>query len=181
MQKNIDHIADFNTVVKENHLMIFRTILGFVHIREDAEDLTQEVFVTAYQNSRKFKGNSQISTWLYRIAVNTALNFVAQKQRRSVIQFGEDIWKSIFNKVSVEQSPQQILETDEENDIMQKAINSLPEKQRTAFILTRIDDLPQKEVAAIMGVSQRAVEQLLLRAKTNLNKKLGKPIRKDKQ
>lgn len=177
MSKHIEHKADFAIIVSKYHTMIFRTVIGFVHVQEDAEDLTQEVFVSVYQNISKFRGDSEISTWLYRIAVNTSLNFVSQKQRKSFLQFG-DLLKSFFTKASDEKDPQQKLEADEEKAAVRNAIDSLPDKQRTALILTRFNDLPQKEVAQVMGISQRAVEQLLLRAKTNLRKILNPPIRK---
>lgn len=154
--------------------MIFRTIIGFVHLKEDAEDLTQEVFITAYKNIDKFRGESEISTWLYRIAVNTSLNFVAAKQRKNIMSFGS-IWESLFNKADAEKNPLQELESNEQKKEIALAIDSLPEKQRTALVLTRFNDLPQKEVADIMKISQRAVEQLLLRAKVNLTKKLKQP------
>ena len=177
MSKHIEHKADFAVIVKKYHTMIFRTSIGFVHVQEDAEDLTQEVFINAYQNISKFRGDSEVSTWLYRIAVNTALNFVAQKQRRGFLQFG-DLLKTFFNKASNSLNPQQKFEAAEEKETVRKAIDSLSDKQRIALVLTRFDDLPQKEVAKIMGISQRAVEQLLLRAKINLSKKLEQPIRK---
>jgi RNA polymerase sigma-70 factor (ECF subfamily) len=173
MKKSRDRATDFDTIVRENHTMIFRTILGFVHIREDAEDLTQEVFVSAWRNIGKFRGDARLSTWLYRIAVNISLNFAAQKRHKTFIQAGEDLWNSIVNKTRELQTPHRMLENKEDSEVIQKAIDSLPDKQQTAFVLTRINDLPQKEVADIMGISQRAVEQLLLRAKVNLSKKLG--------
>lgn len=167
--KNID----FNIVFEKNQTLIFRTILGFVHSCEDAEDLTQEVFVLAYQNRHKFRGDSEISTWLYRIAINTSLNFIVHQKRKTILQMGEDIWNYLFNKSNDDKNPQQTLEEEEEKRRIQKAIDALPEKQKTAFILTRVNELPQKEVAEIMGISLRAVEQLLLRAKENLKKKLA--------
>lgn len=173
MKKSIDRTTCFDTIVKENHSLIFRTVLGFVHVREDAEDLTQEVFVTAFQHLDDFRNDAQISTWLYRIAVNISLNFVTQKRRGRFIQAVEDFRNTIFYKTEDAKTPHQLLEAGEEREIIQKAIDSLNDKQRTAFVLTRMNDLPQKEVAAVMGISQRAVEQLLIRANANLRKKLG--------
>lgn len=88
---NKSQIESFEQVVEKYHKMVFRTALGFVHQREDAEDLTQEVFVRAYRNWDRFRGDSQISTWLYRITVNLSLSYINTKSRRSLIQFGEDL------------------------------------------------------------------------------------------
>lgn len=177
MNKKTD-ITDFNAIVKEYHCVIFRTAIGFVHLREDAEDITQEAFIKAYQNHENFRGESEISTWLYRITVNLSLNFIAQKQRKSFLQITSDLFNNLINSPDDTKNPNELLEESEEKVLIQKAIDSLPEKQRIAFILTRYDDLPQKDVAGIMQISQRAVEQLLLRAKINLNKKLAQTIRK---
>jgi RNA polymerase sigma-70 factor (ECF subfamily) len=172
MTKGIDSATSFETIVGENHTMIFRTVLGFVHVREDAEDLTQEVFVTAYRNIGDFRGEAQVSTWLYRIAVNTSINFIARKRRRALIGLGGDIWRSIFDREEDIKTPHRILEADQERESIERAIDSLSDKQRTAFVLTRMNELPQRDVADIMCISQRAVEQLLFRAKANLVKKL---------
>jgi RNA polymerase sigma factor, sigma-70 family len=170
----------FDLIVREYHTMVFRVVLGFVRQREDAEDLTQDVFVSAYKNIEEFRGEAEMSTWLYRIAINLSLNFMDRKKRRDLLQAGESMLKSLFRIADNTKNPQKVLETEEEERRIQKAISSLPQKQQIAFILTRINDLPQKEVAKMMNISQRAVEQLLLRGKNNLNKKLGIAIRKCK-
>lgn len=180
MEKRTENRINITEVVEKYHPMVFRIAVGFVHIREDAEDITQEVFIKIYQNQDKFRGESEISTWLYRITVNTSLNFIAQKKRRSFLQFGDELLKNLFGKADERKNPQQELEEAEEKAEIRKVIDSLPEKQRIAFVLTRYDELPQKEVAEIMQISQRAVEQLLLRAKANLNKKLSSAIRNRK-
>ncbi|MDR2498738.1 MAG: hypothetical protein LBD28_04795 [Tannerellaceae bacterium] len=68
MAKQAPHITDFDLIVKEFHGMVFRTVLGFLHVREDAEDITQEVFVKAYRNIEKFRGDSSLSTWIYAVS-----------------------------------------------------------------------------------------------------------------
>lgn len=180
MEKKTENRINITEVVEKYHSMVFRIAVGFVHIREDAEDITQEVFIKIYQNREKFRGESEISTWLYRITVNTSLNFIAQKKRRGFLQFGDELLKNLFGKAGERKNLHQELEEAEEKAEIRKVIDSLPEKQRIAFILTRYDELPQKEVAEIMQISQRAVEQLLLRAKANLNKKMAPAIRNRK-
>lgn len=173
-------IYDIREVVKKYHPLVFRTAMGFVHVKEDAEDISQEVFIKVYQRLDTFRGESEMSTWLYRITVNVSLDSIAQQQRRSLFEVGEEWLKSLFGRKDNRLDPLAELEEKEEKEIIRRAIDSLPEKQRIAFVLTRYDDLPQKEVASIMGISQRAVEQLLLRAKSNLNKKLAETIRNNR-
>ena len=165
----------FERIVEDYHSMVFRTAMGFVHSREEAEDITQDVFIRAYKGFQKFRGDSKVSTWLYRITVNLALNHIAKKKRNKIFQFGRiDTLKTLFDRKENQKSPLQKLEISDRERIIQEAIDSLPENQRIAFILSQYDDLPQKEIAEIMGVSEGAVEQLLQRAKTKLRNKLQK-------
>lgn len=167
----------FGEVVRAHQPLVFTTCLGFTHSREDAEDLTQEVFISAYQQLSRFKGDSKISTWLYRIAVNASLNHMRNSKRRSVFQRIEGLF--VRDKAEVQpaamplgDNPEQLLISAQEREAVQQAIDSLPQSQRVAFTLSRYDELPQSEIAAIMSISEGAVEQLLQRAKGNLRKKL---------
>ena len=165
--------SKFEWLVQKYQTMVFRTAMGFVHSKEDAEDLTQDVFVSAFQSLASFQGNSEFSTWLYRITVNTAINQLNRNKHRAFLQITGDLLHNLFNKESGERNPHQQLEQTELDATIRKAIDSLPEKQRTTFVLSKYDDLPQKEIAAIMQCSEGSVEQLLQRAKTNLQKKLS--------
>ena len=72
----------FKDIVEKYRQMVFRTCMGFTHNEEDAGDLTQEVFINAYQNLKKFKGQSAFSTWLYKIAINASLNFTRKIKKK---------------------------------------------------------------------------------------------------
>ncbi len=178
MEKNKTDIANFENIVLDYQAMVFRTAMGFVHSKEDAEDLTQEVFLKAYNSWSNFRGESEVSTWLYRITVNLCLNHLEKKSKRNIFQLTEEALRNLFNTKSDTKNPQQELEAHEQDDIIRQAIDSLPDKQRVAFVLSKYDDLSQKEVAAIMEISEGAVEQLLQRAKVNLQKKLEQTIGK---
>jgi RNA polymerase sigma-70 factor (ECF subfamily) len=166
-------LTDFEQIVKDYHLMVFRTAMGFVHSREEAEDITQDVFLRSYKSFERFRGDSSVSTWLYRITVNVSLNYIAQKKRNIIFQFGRvETLKKLFDRQEKTQTILQKMEIDDRERIIRIAIDELPEKQRIAFILSRFDDLSQKEIATIMELSEGAVEQLLQRAKQKLQKKL---------
>ena len=166
----------FELIVKDHTMMVFRTAMGFVHLREEAEDITQDVFIRAFKAYENFRGDSSISTWLYRITVNVSLNYIAQKKRNNIFQYSNDVLKRMFDRQEKTQTPLEKLEISDRERIIQNAIDDLPEKQRIAFILQRYDDLPQKEIAIIMEISEGAVEQLLQRAKVKLQKTLKKYI-----
>lgn len=176
---NKKEAKEFEAIVRDYHQMVFRTLLGFVHLKEDAEDLTQEVFIRAFSSWNKFRGDAEVSTWLYRISVNLALSYIKVKNRKSLLQLSEEAFALLFNRSNGDKNPEQVLEQQERDKKMADAIDGLPEKQRTAFVLSRYDELSQKEVATIMQISEGAVEQLLIRAKTNLQKKLRLAIGKE--
>ena len=149
------------------HVKVYNTALGYVQNEGDAEEITQDDFVKIHQYAANFKGQSQLSTWIYRITVNTSLNFLKKKNRFAIFRFG----KPDTNQPDFEH-PGVLLENKEKSKILFKTIQSLPDNQKTAFILCYVEDLPQQEVADIMEISLKAVESLLQRAKKNLRKKL---------
>jgi RNA polymerase sigma-70 factor (ECF subfamily) len=165
------HTADYTQLVKKYEAAVFRIVMGFVHQKEDAEDITQEVFIKAYQSLAGFAGQSSFSTWLYRIAIHTSLNALQKKKRRN-------IWDRVTDLLqlpSAARNPEQLLQDKSEQEKIRVAIDTLPEKQRMAFILSKYEELTQREVARIMEISDGAVEQLLIRARENLRKKLTTP------
>lgn len=170
------HIAEFEILVGQYQTMVFRTAMGFVHRKEDAEDVTQDVFMRAYRSWTSFRGDSEISTWLYRITINLSINFVEQQKKRNLLQFAGDALNSFFNQSNNEKSPHEKMEESEISEAIRIAIDKLPDKQRIAFVLSKYEDLSQKKIAFIMETTEGAVEQLLQRAKLNLQNKLTKSI-----
>ncbi len=146
---------------------VYNTSLSYLQNEADAEEVTQDVFTNIFQNAAKFKGNSSVSTWIYRITINTSLNAINRKKRKSFLSFG-----SAEKEVPDFEHPGILLEKKENAKVLFKAIEVLPESQKTAFILSFIKELPRQEVADIMETSLKAVESLLQRAKTNLRDKL---------
>lgn len=179
----IQHILNgnsdaFKSIVEKYEGIIFRTCIGFVHNKEDAEDITQEVLVNVYQSLSSFKGQSAFSTWVYRIATNASLNFVRNKSKRNFIQriesiFGFEKTQEISQLKSEADNPEQLMINKERSERLFNILNTLPEKQRIAFTLSKYDDLSQHEIALIMDITEGAVESLLQRAKANLQKKLS--------
>jgi RNA polymerase sigma-70 factor (ECF subfamily) len=167
----------FKTVYDEFKQLVYNLALNYVQNAEDAQDITQEVFVKVYQNYDKHDpAAASLKTWIYRIAINHSLDFL--RSRKTKKRFGFII--SLFQKETGEpiqdaahfDHPGVVAEDKEEFRLLFEAINELPENQRTALILTRIEDRPQKDVAEIMNISVKAVESLLQRAKQALAKKL---------
>ena len=162
----------FRDMVEEFQSMIFSTCLGIVHDRDDADDVTQEVFIQAYHTINKFRGDSKLSTWLYRIAINKSLNFVRSNKRTKffqsigLINSNEIADEEDYDPLDKEQQEQQ------RSKILHQAIDSLPKNQRAAFVLNKYEELSYKEIAEVLELSHSSIESLIFRAKKNLQKKL---------
>jgi RNA polymerase sigma factor (sigma-70 family) len=159
----------FRHVFETHKDRIYNTMLYMIQSVEEARDLTQEVFVEVFLNIENFKAQSRLSTWIYGIAVNKALNhqrFKKAKKRLGVVL-------SIFNLSPVDDTPDFvhpgiILENKELSASLFAAIDRLPEKQKTAFVLRQLEDLSYAEIAEVMQTTISSVESLLFRAKQNL-------------
>ncbi|GGZ41031.1 RNA polymerase sigma factor [Echinicola pacifica] len=148
---------------------VYNTALSYTKSKEAAEEVCQDVFMKIYKNARQFKGESSLSTWIYRITVNTALNHLKKNKRFSF--FRTELKEK--DKIDFEH-PGVRLENKDLSKFLFKAMDTLPEKQKTAFILSFIEELPRQEVADIMDLSLKAVESLLQRAKKNMRPVLEK-------
>lgn len=170
----------FAQLVSTNQRLVFVTCHALVRDADQAKDISQDVFVKAWISLDRFKGNSTFSTWLYRIAVNASLNHLNKHKRRGIVQrissfFGSESQNNL-EIADDTASPHEAMEVEQSRQLMQRAIDSLPEKQRLAFVLQKYDELSQQEIATVMETSESAVESLLSRAKANLQKYLLKKI-----
>lgn len=169
---------NFSQLVDDYKNRVFNTCYGFVQNKADADDLAQEVFIEVYQSANKFKGESSIATWIYRISVNKSLDFIKKKKRQKrwaiLTQVNTDDNSGIDNLVSSSDNPEISLEQKDKVRILNHAISSLPTNQKTAFTLLKYEDLSYKEISEIMKMSISSIESLLHRAKKNLRIKLEK-------
>jgi len=172
----------FRLIVDQYHERIFLLVRGYVHQIEDAEDVTQETFLHAFISIGDFKGKSEFSTWLYRIAVNTSYSYLRKKSRRSIFTYYEAKINNLTEHLQSHKSdnPQKQLSTKQTEEQIFKEIDKLPANQRTAFILSRIQEMSQKEIAEVMSLSAHAVESLIQRAKKQLKIKLISIINENK-
>ena len=168
----------FEQLVDQYQEMIGSVCMGFVQNQTEAEELTQDVFVEVFQSIQKFQGNSKLSTWLYRIAVNKSINLVNHKKRKRQINkvsmffgFGEEKEKDF--KDHGYRSAEQNMENEEVKKALEQALAKLPENQRTAFVLRKYEELSYTEMSEIMKVSVSAIESLIHRASKNMKKHLN--------
>jgi RNA polymerase sigma factor (sigma-70 family) len=151
--------------------------LQYVQNYEDAEEITQDVFVSIHQSLQSFREQSQLKTWIYRITINRSLDFVKAKQRKKRFGFLTSLFYNDSNDIKHDaphfNHPGIQLEHKEALQNLFMQINELPDNQKTALILSKIEQKTQVEIAEVMNLSTKAVESLVQRAKTNLSKKLN--------
>ncbi len=169
--------AAFNQLVDRYQQKVLRICKGFVSQIADAEDITQDVFIEVLRSVTSFRGDSQFSTWIYRIAVNKSINFINKKKRERIFHSIEGFFQknneNVYNQSDEGQfAADKAIGTRETRALLKRALNGLPENQRIAFILAKYQDLSYKEIAEVMGLSLSAVESLLFRAKSNLQKSI---------
>ena len=154
--------------------LVFNTVLNMVMNFEEAEDITQEVFIQVFQSIQSFRGDSKLSTWLYRIAITKSLDW----QRKNNAKKRMNTMKIAFGIGNYEETipdflhPGILLANKEKAGILFEAMKKLPENQRIAFTLLKIDGLNYEEVSEIMKTSIKSLEGLMHRAKENLRKAL---------
>ena len=175
--------AAYGMLLDEFQQKVFSTCLSFVPNKEEAEDLAQEVFVEVYKSIRTFKGQSKLSTWIFRITTNKCLEFIRKRNTKKRFAFLQSISgtalpidkTSYFTEMN---HPGIILENKEMNETLFLAINSLPEAQKVAFTLHKIDGKSYQEISEITQKSVSSVESLIFRAKKNLQKLLEEYYKK---
>jgi RNA polymerase sigma factor (sigma-70 family) len=150
---------------------IYNTSLSFIQNREDAEEITQDVFISVYERIHTFRNDASLGTWLYRIAVTRSLELIRKQNRKK---------RKVLNRFfggqgAMEEQPDfyhpgVATERKEDAAILFKAIRQLPAQQQTAFLLRKTENLSQQEIASVMKTSASAVESLLQRARSNLKK-----------
>jgi RNA polymerase sigma-70 factor, ECF subfamily len=161
----------FKFFIQEYQKFVINICYKFVNNSDDANDVAQEVFIEVFKTIDKFRSESKISTWLYRISVNRSLNFLRDnKKNKSTESYSENPQSIIAH--STETNPESELINEERKKVLDKAIDSLPESQKAAFVLNKKDDLSYAEISKILNISEKAVESLLMRAKKNLQKLL---------
>jgi len=157
---------------------VLNTCYKVLRSKEDAEDISQEVFIETYRSVALLRNEENISFWLYRVSLNKSINYLKRGSNsllRSVLHLdslfnNDDAEEEIYSPVS-DEDPGAGLESKERQEILMKAVSSLPASQQKAFILYYYENLSYKEISKILGLSLSSIESLMHRAKVNLQKR----------
>jgi len=166
--------AAFKEMLEIHQTQVLNICYKFLLNREDAEDIAQEIFVEAFFSIKKFREESNLGTWLNRIAVNKSIDELRKKKRlRRISSFGKIFGlEQIRHHFADPQRPDQKIEQEENMNKLLKLLDKLPEKQRIALTLSKVEGYTNSEVAEIMQMSKSVVEALVYRARKSLSKVL---------
>jgi len=168
--KTGDTVA-FGELVSRYQKTVYRIILRMVKTPDDADDLTQDTFVRAYRGLKTFKEEFDFHPWLYRIAVNQAINFINRRKRQAAVDL-EEVPEGDIKQGPEPESPVQSASRQELLENLEDALQQLPEEQRTVFLLRVQEGLSYEEIAQVMGTPKGTVMSRLARARMALRRYL---------
>ena len=161
-------------VLKYQHKVI-KLVARLLRDQAEAEDVAQEAFVKAYRALGSFRGDSAFYTWLYRIAVNTARNSIASRQRRPLdyeAELSESEQNNVAARLKHDDTPEATVLSEEIRQTVNSAIEHLPEDLRTAIVLREIEGLSYEEIAAAMDCPVGTVRSRIFRAREAIDRAL---------
>lgn len=175
-----DHAA-YEKLVRRYHGRIYALVYNMTSNREDAEDLTQEVFIKAWKALGRFREQSGFYTWIYRIAINRTINYRKRRNRRAALSFDEfdpDIKQAeTYREFSTKGSVLRKMSLGEFQEKMNKALMTLSDKHRAVVILHDVEGIPHAEIAAMMRCSEGTVRSRLFYARKLLQAELSEFVK----
>lgn len=170
----------FNKLVDKYHSRIYSLTYQMTSNREDAEDLTQEIFIKAFEALPRFKGRSSFYTWLYRIGINKTINYRKKRNRNrplSIDALDQDItYDEVYAELDSKDSPLRHIGLNELQVKLNEAMQKLSLKHRTVVVMHDIEGIPHDEIAKIVGVSVGTIRSRLFYARRQLQADLGEYI-----
>ena len=167
----------YRGLVEKYQTRVYHVVYGMVRNQEDAQELTQESFVKAYRNLHAFREDSRFYTWLYRIAMNLAIDFTRRRARAPVAGLDEDVAARDADGGIAEahhaDNPRKALERKQLHAAIMNAVAELPEDQRQVILLREVDGLSYKEIADVLEIAEGTVMSRLFYARKKLQKVLA--------
>jgi RNA polymerase sigma-70 factor (ECF subfamily) len=167
----------FRIIFNDNQKKVINACYRIVNDKDVADDLTQEVFVKVWSSIDSFRSGSKLSSWIYRIAVTSSLDYLRAQKRKKRYLFLRYFYGDDQKQTEIKApggNPGTLMEDAERIMVLNDALNKLPENQRVSFLLSKDDEMSSKEIAEILNTTVSAVESLIHRAKKNLEKILCK-------
>jgi RNA polymerase sigma-70 factor (ECF subfamily) len=165
-------VAAYEELAAKHYRRVFMVILGMVHHRDDAMEVAQETFYRAFKNIRRFQGGSNFYTWVYRIAVNLAIDF-QRRQKRSLMDLKENMDEVVVDAETAGGDPFREINDRRLGEKLLSAINELTPDHKAVIVMRAVEGLSYKEIGRIMGCSEGTIMSRLHYARKRLQEKLG--------
>jgi len=169
---------EFREIVNSHQQRVYSTCYRFLRSKEDAQDVSQDVFIQVYKSIEDFRGDAKLSTWIYRIAVTKSLDFLRRQNRKrrlgsvkSILGIGSEAGEI---DIPSDRTPEGDFMAADQKEILAWAVGKLPENQRVAITMSNYEDYSNQEIADVLQTTVSAVEGLLHRGRKNLKKHLTK-------
>ena len=164
----------FRQIFERYQTRVFNLAYRYTGSYHDAEEITQDVFLKVYKSAKTFRHGSSLGTWLYRITINSAMNFKRKKRiaQESLDQINEPGSGREEPAAAIDKNPEEIYKRKRRRELIQAALDSLPPNQRAAFVLAQYEGMTYLEISKVLSVSVAAVESLIYRARQSLVVKL---------
>jgi RNA polymerase sigma-70 factor (ECF subfamily) len=169
-------LAAFRQIVDRYKVTIYRIAYDMTGNRHDAEDLCQEVFLKAHRSLSQFRGDAKLSTWLHRIAINACYDHRSRKSFSTMkphADFDDNGQVPVMFQEHALHNPERSAESSITQMHIEKALNNLSPRERSVFVLRHYNDMPLKEIAETLRISEGAVKSMLFRALKRLQKELA--------
>ena len=169
----------FAKIVEKHQPAVLGTVAKMTNQSPDTEDIAQQVFIRLWKSAERYQPTAKFTTFLFTITRNLVFNATRKKsgKNQSSIDELEESWGQTIEDKKFDSRPDKSIEQNELRQEIDRAISSLPEKQRLAVILRRCEKMPYEEIASILGISIPAVKSQLFRARTALRESLGRYLK----
>ncbi|MGQ1787474.1 MULTISPECIES: RNA polymerase sigma factor [unclassified Saccharicrinis] len=173
-------IRSFEALVNVFKDRVINICYSYANNLTDAEDISQEVFVEVFKSLKKFKGDSSLSTWVFRIASNKSLDHIRKQKRikrgAGLTSYIEDFKNNDWSAGDMEHPDEDMIQN-QRKELLYSGLAKLPARQKEAFVLTQIEGMDQQTVSEIMNTSVKSVESLVMRGRKKLKSVLEKQIK----
>jgi RNA polymerase sigma-70 factor, ECF subfamily len=163
------NVQAFNELVSRYQTKVYWIARRFVGNHEDADDITQEVFVKVYHKLKDFRSDSSFYTWVYRIATNTAINVLRKRKIVNLVHLDEAF--PVLSSLSDDSlDPVKKLEMKENQTLLEDAITKLPAKQKQVFVLRYFEEMPYEDISKILKITVGGLKANYFHALKNIQK-----------
>jgi RNA polymerase sigma-70 factor (ECF subfamily) len=168
----------YGALVRAHSATVFRVAFRIVGNEADAEEIVQEAFLRGYQRLESYQGRSAFGTWIYRIAVNCALNRISQSGVEAEYRHGDedDPEEKTVQVATKDADPERLLLSREISEAQEMAMHRLTPTERTAFVLRHLEERSVTEISEVLGIASNAAKQAIFRAVQKLRRELA-PLR----